>query len=414
MTQKLPYKEIRNAAIVLAQTDESKRNRFLEHLSRELITHKKKILAANRADVRAAEKKGLAAAFVQRLVLDEHGFALLKRKLADVRKLKSGIGETISTSRERGGLILKKVRVPLGVLAVIYEARPEVTLDVAALCVKSGNAAILKGGSEALKTNAALYECISGALKKSGLPSASVAFIKTGDRSVTNELMGRHDVVDLVIARGSYGMVQAVMDRSTIPVLAHASGGARIFVDDTADQEAAVRILVNAKITKPAACNTVDTILVHKKIAKVFIPKIVAALIAKNVRVKGDVASMKFAKVEKASEKDWDTEYLGMAVSIKVVSGVEEAVVFTNAHSKRHTEGILSRTKKSIDYYLRSVDAAALFVNASTRLHDGFVFGLGSEMGISTAKLHARGPVGLKELTTYKWEVFGHGNIREN
>jgi glutamate-5-semialdehyde dehydrogenase len=243
-----------------------------------------------------------------------------------------------------------------------------------------------------------LYRAIRAALKKAGLPQDSVMFIATGDRNVTNALLLRHDAVDLVIARGSYGMVKAVMERSKIPVLAHAAGGARVYVDKSADLKMAEKIIVNAKITKPAACNSIDTVLIHKSVAKAFIPKVTAALEAKGVKVMRTI--------------DWDKETLSLTVGIKIVSGADEAIEFIRAHSKKHTEGVIAKDKKVIEKFLNSLDAAALFVNASTRLHDGFVFGLGSEMGISTSKLHARGPVGLKELTTYKWQIYGNGNLR--
>lgn len=388
---------VQKAAHALAASSDREKNAFLSHLSKEILKSEKAILAANRLDMAAAEKKGADSAFLERLKIDAKGVKHLTKKLSSVARLKSGLGETIE-KRKEGGLLLTKVRVPLGVLAVIYEARPEVTIDVAALCVKSGNAAILKGGTEALRTNTVLYRAIRAALKKASLPQDSVMFIATGDRNVTNALLLRHDAVDLVIARGSYGMVKAVMERSKIPVLAHAAGGARVYVDKSADLKMAEKIIVNAKITKPAACNSIDTVLIHKSVAKAFIPKVTAALEAKGVKVMRSI--------------DWDKETLSLTVGIKIVSGADEAIEFIRVHSKKHTEGVIAKDKKVIEKFLNSLDAAALFVNASTRLHDGFVFGLGSEMGISTSKLHARGPVGLKELTTYKWQIYGNGNLR--
>jgi glutamate-5-semialdehyde dehydrogenase len=388
---------VQKAAHALAASSDREKNAFLSHLSKEILKSEKAILAANKLDMAAAEKNGADSAFLERLKIDAKGVKHLTKKLSSVARLKSGLGETIE-KRKEGGLLLTKVRVPLGVLAVIYEARPEVTIDVAALCVKSGNAAILKGGTEALRTNTVLYRAIRAALKKAGLPQDSVMFIATGDRNVTNALLLRHDAVDLVIARGSYGMVKAVMERSKIPVLAHAAGGARVYVDKSADLKMAEKIIVNAKITKPAACNSIDTVLIHKSVAKAFIPKVTAALEAKGVKVMRSI--------------DWDKETLSLTVGIKIVSGADEAIEFIRAHSKKHTEGVIAKDKKVIEKFLNSLDAAALFVNASTRLHDGFVFGLGSEMGISTSKLHARGPVGLKELTTYKWQIYGNGNLR--
>lgn len=391
--------KVKRAALALSKTSESERNRFLVVLAKEITSAEKQILSANARDLARAKTAGMNRAFIERLEIGEKGMRHLGKKLASIRRLKSGLGEVTERRKEKGGLLLTKVRVPLGVLAVIYEARPEVTIDVAALCIKSGNAAILKGGSEALSTNAVLYACVKKALKKIGMPEDAVAFVATKNREATYALLKRNDVIDLVIARGSYGMVRSVLEKTSIPVLAHAAGGARIYIDKSADQAMAEKILVNAKITKPAACNSLDAVLVDRKIAKTFVPRIIKAMEAKGVTVKKSM--------------DWDEETLGLTVGIKVVSGAEEAIAFINEHTKKHSEGIVAKNKRIIDLFLRSIDAAALFVNASTRLHDGYEFGLGSEMGISTAKLHARGPVGLRELTTYKWQVYGKGTIRK-
>lgn len=398
MKKTINLEKVKQAALALSKSTEAERNRFLALLAKEIGRAEKKILSANARDVARARAKGLDRSFVERLIIDSKGVRHLQKKLASVARLKSGLGEVIEKRKEKNGLLLIKVRVPLGVLAVIYEARPEVTIDVAALCIKSGNASILKGGSEALQTNTVLYACVRTALKKSGFSHDSVAFVATASREATYDLLERHDAVDLVIARGSYGMVKSVMEKTKIPVLAHSAGGARIYVDKSANLDMAEKILINAKITKPAACNSLDTILVDKKIAKKFIPLITRAMEAKGVTVK--------------TRMNWDTETLGLTVGIKIVSGVDEAIAFTQAHGKKHSEGIVAKNKRVIEEFTKSIDAAALFVNASTRFHDGYEFGLGSEMGISTSKLHARGPVGLRELTTYKWQIYGKGNIR--
>jgi len=399
MSQTINYTKIKEAAVLLSQTSESERNAFLHNLTKEIVQRKKKILTANALDVRKAKTEGLAQAFIARLLIDNHGIGQLVTKLNSVAKLKSGVGEIIEQRTEKNSLVLKKVRIPLGVLLVIYEARPEVTIDVAGLCVKSGNAAILKGGSQVLRTNKALFACIKTALKKSALPQNAVSFVMSANRNITNQILKRNDIIDLVIARGGYGMVKTVMALSKIPVLAHAAGGARIYVDKSANLTMAESILLNAKITKPAACNSLDTILVHQEIAKKFVPQITKVMTSKKVSVRKSI--------------DWDEETLGLVVGLKVVKDVKEAVKFIHQYTKSHTEGIIAKDTRVIDYFTKSIDAAAIFVNASTRLHDGYVFGLGSEMGISTSKLHARGPVGLKELTTYKWQVYGKGNIRE-
>ena len=398
MKKTIDLEKVKKAALVLARSSEIERNRFLATLAKEIGHTEKKILSANARDVAHATAKGLDRAFVERLVIDAKGIRHLQKKLGSIARLKSGLGEVIEKRKDSRGLLLTKVSVPIGVLAVIYEARPEVTIDVAALCVKPGNPAILKGGSEALETNTALYACVKSALKKSGFSEDSVAFVATSSRQATYDLLKRHEAIDLVIARGSYGMVKSVMEKTRIPVLAHSAGGARIYVDKSANLDMAEKILLNAKLTKPAVCNSLDTILVDRAISKKFVSRITKAMVAKGVTVK--------------TNTNWDTETLGLTVGIKVVSGVGDAISFIHAHTKKHSEGIVAKNKRVIDQFTKSIDAAALFVNASTRFHDGYEFGLGSEMGISTSKLHARGPVGLKELTTYKWQIYGKGNIR--
>jgi glutamate-5-semialdehyde dehydrogenase len=390
-------KKIQRAAETLSQAPEAKRDIFLSRLSGEIRANARAILSANVADVKKARTRGLGAPLLARLALDPMGIALMSKKTESVKKLKSGVGEIIESKR-RGDFTLQKLRVPLGVIMVIYEARPEVTVEVAALAVKSGNAVILKGGSEALKTNATLYRLIRAALRKAGLPEEAVQFVETADRRVTDRLLAEEGI-DLVIARGGYAMVKAVMAKTKIPVLAHSAGGARVYVDRSADMRIVEKILLNAKTTKPAACNSLDTVLIDRAIAKTAIPRIARAMRAAGVTV---LRSM-----------DWDEETLAPIVGIKVVKGIAEALAFIALHGKRHTEGIIARDRGTISKFVQGVDAAALFVNASPRLHDGYVFGLGAEMGISTSKLHARGPVGLKELTTYKWVAYGTGSIRK-
>ncbi len=398
MKQTLDLGRIKLAANRHSMTSERQANMFLRQLSEIILCWQKEIIEANKRDIAKARTQKLSLAFIDRLILDEAGIKKLILKIKDIERLRSGIGEIIEEKIVGNDLLLKKMRTSLGVIAVIYEARPEVTIDVAALCVKSRNTAILKGGSEALETNNVLYRCILEALKKSGFNKETISFISSKDRGVTNWLLTQHNYIDLVIARGGYGLVKAVLTQSTIPVLAHAAGGARIYVDKSADRELAEKIIVNAKTSKPAACNSLDTVVIHQDIETTFQSKIVPKLKAAGVKI---------------VKNDWDTEFLGLRVSIKVVKDIDEAIEFINLHGKKHSEGIVATDREAITYFTKSIDAAALFINCSTRLHDGYVFGLGSEMGISTGKLHARGPVGLKELTTYKWEVYGNGQIRE-
>ncbi|MBI5613978.1 glutamate-5-semialdehyde dehydrogenase [Candidatus Gottesmanbacteria bacterium] len=398
MKNTLNLKKIQLTATQLSNATEGQRDLFLKFLSKTLIERQSKIIEANKKDVNASKKKGLPSAFIERLVLDEKAIQLLVLKLENIAKLQSHLGKVVEENSDEQGLTIKKVRVPLGVIAIIYEARPEVTIDVAALCVKSGNAVILKGGSEAVETNKILYHCILAALEKAGFAREVVSFISSSDRKITDNLLKQHKYIDLVIARGGYELARSVLHKSMIPVLAHAAGGARIYIDKSADTFLAQKIIINAKTSKPSACNSIDTIVVHKDIANDFISDITNAL--------------KKANVEVMSNEDWDKEFLGLSINIKIVKDIDEAISFINEHSKKHSEGIIATDKNVIEQFMNSVDSAALFANCSTRFHDGYVFGLGSEMGISTSKLHARGPVGLKELMTYKWEVYGNGHIR--
>lgn len=400
MNNILKEEKMKQAALFLSRSTEKQRNMFLNTLSEVLIKNTAAIVQANKKDLTLAQTHKLPIAFIERLILDVKGIKQLVLKLHDIQKLKSGIGETIERRINQQQLLLKKVRIPLGIIMVIYEARPEVTIDVAALCIKSGNAAILKGGSEALYTNQVLYDCIITALQTAAFPKEAIYCIVDLNRKRIHNLLKRDDLIDLVIARGGYRLVKSVQSNSKIPVLSHSAGGARIYIDKSADLSITEKIIINAKTSKPAACNSIDTIVVHQDISREFIPFISRAL---------QKARVKISHVQ----NDWGAEFLGLILNIKIVRNIQDAVDFINRYSKRHSEGIISTDKKAIEYFVNSVDSAAVFANCSTRLHDGYVFGLGSEMGIATGKLHARGPVGLKELTTYRWEVYGNGQIRE-
>lgn len=396
MKNEIDLVKIKNAAIQLSQKTEKERDMFLQHLLETLNQNKTVILEANKKDIEKARKNKLSEAFVQRLFLDEKGFKNLYTKLNDLIKLKSNIGSVIEEKKLESGIVIRKVSVPIGVILVIFESRPEVTIDVAALCIKSGNIAILKGGSEAINTNQALYQCIQEALLKSDLSKYLVILIK--EKTIVNSLLKENNYIDLVIARGGYNLVKIVQDKSKIPVLAHSAGGARIYVDKSADLKEAEKILINAKVNKPSVCNSLDTVLVHKYIASKFIPLITNKLKSYGVEV---------------IKNNWDQEFLGLQVNIKIVENVTDAVKFINKYTKKHSEGIIATDKKVINEFVNGIDTAAIFINCSTRFHDGYEFGMGAEMGIATGKLHARGPVGLKELATYKWEVYGNGQIRE-
>ena len=398
MKSNIDLAKIKKSTFDLLESSGQQRNLFLKELRKILIKSKEKILLANKKDLKKAKEEKLTGSFIERLALNEKSLQKIIERVNEVKRLKSGAGEVIEERITKDGLKLQKIRVPLGVILIIYEARPEVTIDVAALCIKSGNACILKGGSEALVTNKVLYQCIVKSLLKSKLPLDSITFIEAGDRKVINNLLKRNDSIDLVIARGSYKMVKAVQGASKIPVLAHSAGGARIYIDKSANLSIVEKIILNAKISKPSAFNSLDTILIHEKLRSTLLP-----IILKSLKKKG---------IEIVKNK-WDKEFLDLKVSIKVVKNIDEAIEFINKYSKKHSEGIIAKDKKIIKKFTASVDAAGLFVNCSPRLHDGYFFGLGSEMGIATGKFHARGPVGLKELTIYKWIVYGKSNIRK-
>jgi len=401
------------AAAVLAALPLQKRQAVLRTLASNLKQEKKRILAENEKDVRAASMGGRNDAFINRLTLTDAAFDSMLKQVQTISNSRDVLGTILEKRIIAGGVRLEKVSVPLGVIGIIYESRPNVTIDVAALCIMSGNAAVLKGGSDALNTNRILSKCVQKALKQNGLPAGAVVFLDTNDRRVVGQLVRENEYIDVLIPRGGYGLVKKVVSQSKIPVLYHASGGARIFIDKEADLKMAVKVCENAKTNRPATCNSVDTILVHEKVAAAFIPAVVEALQKKGVEVRGDAKTAKLARVKKAKESDYATEFLDYIVVIKVVKDVDEAIGFIRTYTKKHTEGIISRNKGVVEKFVSTIDAAGIFVNCSTRLHDGGVFGLGAEMGVATGKLHARGPVGLRELTTYKWVAYGSGQLRK-
>lgn len=383
----------------LNQTNEKQKNQFLRNLAEIIELNSEKIIRANKKDLELAHKAEFTKAFIERLELEESDLENIIQRLEDLQKLESGIGKIIEGKVLKNGLTINKVRTAIGVIAIIYESRPEVTIDAACLCIKSGNSVILKGGSEVVNTNQVLIDLIQESLKKAGIGQDSVRYIK--DRKQFLDLIKRADDVDLVIARGGYELVKTITNESKVPVLAHSAGGARIYIDKSADLKIAENIIVNSKVSKPAACNSLDTILIHKNISKSFVKKMVKDLQNHGVEVLQD-----------SDTQDWDREFLDLTLNIRIVEDISEAVEFIKKYSKGHTEGIIAEDKKVMEEFVNGIDSAAVFINCSTRFHDGFEFGMGAEMGIATGKLHARGPVGLKELTTYGWEVYGNGQTR--
>ncbi|OGS18032.1 MAG: glutamate-5-semialdehyde dehydrogenase [Elusimicrobia bacterium RIFOXYA2_FULL_50_26] len=404
----------RGAALKLGQLPGDARNAVLIAMAEALVKEKDDILFYNEIDVQAAKDAKLPAALIDRLALDEKRIQDMARGLREVVSLPDPVGEIIADWTPPVGVHIDKIRVPLGVIAMIYESRPNVTVDAAGLCLKAGNAIILRGGSEAINSNRALVKIISRAAYGAGLPQGAIQFIETTDRAAVAELVKLDTLVDIVIPRGSSEMIRSIRENATVPVLAHGKGLCHTYIDKAADVRMAVKIAFNAKCQRPGVCNAMETLLVHKDIARTVLPELNKLYRQAGCEVRGDeeVRSI-ISDVKIASEADWSTEYLDKILSIKTVASLDEAILHINRHGSGHSEAIVTNDETAARRFLMEVDAAAVFHNASTRLHDGGVFGFGSEIGISTQKLHARGTMGVKELTTTKYVIYGHGEIRE-
>jgi glutamate-5-semialdehyde dehydrogenase len=369
---------------------------------------------ANRRDVEAARAKGLEAALVDRLTLTPKSIAAMAEGLRQIATLNDPIGEISELRYRPTGIQVGRMRVPLGVIGIIYEARPNVTADAAGLCLKSGNAAILRGGSEAIHSNQAVGACVHAGLRAAGLPDTAVQVIETTDRAAVGELITMKEYVDIIVPRGGKGLIERISNDSRIPVLKHLDGVCHVYIDDRADIDKAVRIADNAKTQRYGTCNTMETLLVHKDIAGAVLPKLAKIYLDKGVELRGDPGTRALvAQASAASEEDWYTEYLAPILSIRVVDGLEQAIEHIGLYGSQHTDAIVTEDITRARRFLREVDSATVMVNASTRFADGFEFGLGAEIGISTDKLHARGPVGLEGLTSLKYIVLGDGHIRQ-
>ncbi len=372
------------------------------------------IVKENQADVAAARASGLNEALVNRLELSTQGVQAMAKGVREIAQQKDPIGEILETQTRPNGIRIDKVRVPLGVIGMVYESRPNVTVDAAALALRAGNAVILRGGSEAFRSNQILALTLSRALKQAGLPEAAVQLVQNTSRTSIQELIRLNGLVDLVIARGSEEMINAVMKDATVPVLGHGKGVCHVYVDDKANMDMAQKIAFNAKVQRPGVCNAMETLLVHKNLAARFLPVIGEAYQKAGVEIRGDATTQKFIPAAKAAtEADWATEYLDLIVSVRVVDSLDAAVDHIHKYGSGHSDSIVTEDAAHAEQFLKSVDSAAVFHNASTRLHDGSVFGLGAEIGISTRKFHARGTMGARELTTTKYVVHGTGQIRE-
>jgi glutamate-5-semialdehyde dehydrogenase len=384
-------------------------------MARGLLDAGERILAANAEDVAAAESEARPPAFVDRLTLTVPRLEGMARGLRQIAELPDPVGEITGMWRRPNGLTVGRMRVPLGVIGIIYESRPNVTADAAGLCVKSGNAVILRGGREALRTNAALGGILSSAVASAGLPGASIAVVPTPDRAVVKEMLDLSGLIDLIIPRGGEELIRAVREGSRIPVIAHDKGLCHTYVDAGADLAMAAEIAWNAKVERPGVCNAMETLLVHTAVAAAFLPACVARLRQAGVEVRGCPKTQALVPgVRPATEEDWDTEYLALILSVRVVDSFEEALAHIARHGSGLAEAIVTTDHARAMRFLREVDAGAVFVNASTRFTDGYEFGMGAEMGISTQKLHARGPMGLTELTCQKFIVLGEGQVRDS
>lgn len=391
----------------------TQKNKALKHVAEAMVEHNAEILDANAVDIANGEAKGMHKGMLDRLRLTADRIAAMSEGLMQIAALPDPIGEIMETFDRPNGLFISKVRVPLGVIGIIYESRPNVTADAFGLCFKTGNAVILKGGTDALNSNRAITNIIRIALAECGVTQDAIQLIDSTDRAVTNAFMRLNQYVDVLIPRGGAGLIRAVVENSTIPVIETGTGNCHIYVDKDADIDMALRIIENAKTQRIGVCNACESLVVHRDIAEEFLPRLENMLHKKNVEIRADEAACEFIlDCKTATEEDFGTEYLDYIISIKTVDSISEAIDHINKYNTKHSEAIITRDLTRANLFTSRVDAACVYVNASTRFTDGFEFGFGAEIGISTQKLHARGPMGLKELTSYKYTILGNGQIR--
>lgn len=413
MTIREQASEAARAARRLATLSTAARNQALLAMADALLREEPVVLAANAADMEAGRAKSLKASLLDRLLLTPERLADMAEGLRQVAALPDPVGAILGGSTLPNGLTVTKIRVPLGVVGIVYEARPNVTADAIGLCLKSGNAVLLKGGSEALHSNTAVAAVLRRAAEEAGIPAGAVQFIASADHGAVQELIRLRGLVDVVIPRGSARLIQAVVANATVPVIETGVGVCHTFVDASADFDKAERIILNAKTQRPSTCNALETLLVHEAVADTFLPRIVRVLQEHGVTVRGDARVQAVdSAVEAATDEDWATEYGDLRLSVKVVSGLDEALDHIASYGTKHSECILTEDYDHARRFQQAVDAACVYVNASTRFTDGFQFGFGAEIGISTQKLHARGPMALPELTTYKYLLCGDGQVR--
>ena len=407
-------KAARAASRLVAKADTATKDRALTLTAQAIERDAERLLAANAQDLAAAHAKKLDAPLIDRLTLTAKSIADMADGLRQIAKLPDPIGEISELKQQPSGIRVGRMRVPLGVIAIIYESRPNVTADAAGLCLKAGNACILRGGSEAIHSNQAIAVCVHEGLKSAGLPETAVQVIETTDRAAVGELLRMNDYVDIVVPRGGKGLIERVMRESRIPMIKHLDGVCHVYIDDKADVDMAIRIADNAKTQRLGTCNTMETLLVARGIADRVLPKLAKIYADKGIEVRGDDATRKLMPgATAATEEDWYTEYLAAILAVRVVDGLDQAIEHIAHYGSQHTDTIVTADQARASRFLREVDSSSVIVNASTRFADGYEYGLGAEIGISTDKLHARGPVGLEGLTSLKWVVFGDGEIRQ-
>lgn len=406
----------RKASRAMAKADTAAKNRALQLIAAAIRRDAAILTAANQKDLDAARANGLAAALVDRLTLSEKAIATMAEGLEQIAALPDPIGEITNMKYRPSGIQVGQMRVPLGVIGIIYEARPNVTVDAAGLCIKSGNATILRGGSEAIHCNQALAKLVKEGLAGAGLPSEAVQIIETTDRAVVGAMITMPEFIDVIVPRGGKGLIERLMKDSKVPMIKHLDGICHVYIDDKADITKALPVAFNAKCHRYGTCNTMETLIVARDIAQRVLPDLATLFAEKQVELRADAEAMQiltgYPMLKAATEEDWHTEYLDAILSVKIVSGVDEAIDFINTYSSQHTDSIITEDYSRALQFLREVDSASVMVNASTRFADGFEYGLGAEIGISNDKLHARGPVGLEGLTSVKFVVLGHGEVR--
>ncbi len=407
-------KKAKAASRALANISTEIKNNALFKMAAGLEKESAKLIAENKKDLVAAEQKGLSKAMIDRLTLNNERIKAMADGLREVAALPDPVGEVLGIRRRPNGMEVGKMRVPIGLIGIIYESRPNVTADSAALCLKSGNGVILRGGSEAVHSNTAIVEVLSRAGADAGIPEGAVSFIENPDRACVMEMLKLNQYIDLIIPRGGEGLIRMVSENSTIPVIKHDKGVCHVYVDSHADLAMAEEICFNAKVQRPGTCNAMEAMLVHQDVAKTFLPAIIGRMKKAGVEIRGCAKTKAIVPdIKDATDKDWDTEYNDLIVNVKTVGSMEEAMEHIAAHGSQHSEAIVTNDYRNAHRFQREVDASAVFVNASTRLNDGFEFGLGAEIGISTTRIHARGPMGLEELTSTKFIVYGNGQIRK-